>query len=120
MVDEKMEMCEGGVSLVSSEVKAPPPARPNLFEKVFQPSLAELLGTMFFVFTGCVSVIENEGATGRLQPALVHGLAVAAMVACMAEIRSGSLQRIIDNGTTDHNQKNASYLPTMELLVLPL
>lgn len=86
MADEKMEMCEAGVALVSPEVKAPP-HRPNQFERVFQPCLAELLGTMFFVFIGCVSVVENEGATGRLQPALVHGLAVAAMVACMAEIR---------------------------------
>ncbi|XP_003964594.2 aquaporin-8b [Takifugu rubripes] len=89
MADEKMEMCEAGASLVCPEVKAVPPARPNQFERVFQPCLAELLGTTFFVFVGCVSVIENEGATGRLQPALVHGLAVAAMVACMAEI-SGS------------------------------
>lgn len=89
MADEKMEMCEAGASLVCPKVKAMPPARPNQFERVFQPCLAELLGTMFFVFIGCVSVIENEGATGRLQPALVHGLAVAAMVACMAEIRSG-------------------------------
>lgn len=89
MADEKMEMCEAGVSLVSSEVKAPPPPRPNQFERVFQPCLAELLGTMFFVFIGCVSAVENEGVTGRLQPALVQGLAVAALVACMAEIRSG-------------------------------
>ncbi|KAK0153116.1 Aquaporin-8 [Merluccius polli] len=62
---------------------------PNAYERVFQPCLAELVGTMFFVFIGCVSVIENPEAMGRLQPALVHGLAVAAMVACMAEI-SGS------------------------------
>lgn len=92
-MDKKMEMCEAGASLVCPEVKAMPPARPNLFERVFQPCLAELLGTMFFVFIGCVSVIENEGNTGRLQPALVHGLAVAAMVACMAEIRSGWFSR---------------------------
>ncbi|XP_064172311.1 aquaporin-8-like isoform X1 [Anguilla rostrata] len=48
-----------------------------------------MVGTAFFVFIGCVSVIENTEATGRFQPALVHGLAVAVMVACMAEI-SGS------------------------------
>lgn len=95
MADKKMELREAGVSLVSPEVKATPPARPNQFERVFQPCLAELLGTMFFVFIGCVSVIENEGAVGRLQPALVHGLAVAAMVACMAEIRSGTFQRVV-------------------------
>lgn len=87
MADEKMEMDEVGASLVSSEAKKPPARPPNKFERLFQPCLAELLGTMFFVFIGCVSVIENEEATGRLQPALVHGLAVAALVACMAEIR---------------------------------
>lgn len=88
MTNKKIEMCEAEASLMSSEVKTMPPARPpNKFERVFQPCLAELVGTMFFVFIGCVSVIENEESTGRLQPALVHGLAVAAMVACMAEIR---------------------------------
>ncbi|XP_041633746.1 aquaporin-8b [Cheilinus undulatus] len=88
MADEKMEMGEVGASLMSPDKK--PPARPpNKFERVFQPCLAELVGTTFFVFIGCVSVIENQESTGRLQPALVHGLAVAALVACMAEI-SGS------------------------------
>uniref|UniRef100_A0AAY5EKT5 Aquaporin 8a, tandem duplicate 2 n=1 Tax=Electrophorus electricus TaxID=8005 RepID=A0AAY5EKT5_ELEEL len=62
---------------------------PGRFERLIQPCLAELVGTTFFVFIGCVSVIENLEAAGRLQPALAHGLAVAVMVACMAEI-SGS------------------------------
>ncbi|XP_040045991.2 aquaporin-8b [Gasterosteus aculeatus] len=89
MADEKMESGEVRASLVISESK-PPPARPtNIFERLFQPCLGELVGTTFFVFIGCVSVIENVESTGRLQPALVHGLAVAVMVACMAEI-SGS------------------------------
>ncbi|TSK14662.1 Aquaporin-8 [Bagarius yarrelli] len=74
----------------SSEDKIRKTAKPpNRFERIIQPCIAELVGTMFFVFIGCVSVIENVEATGRLQPALVHGLAVAVMVACMAEI-SGS------------------------------
>lgn len=65
-----------------------PISRPlNKFERVFQPCLAEILGTMFFVFIGCVSVIENAPAAGRLQPALVHGLAVAVLVAVMDRIR---------------------------------
>lgn len=87
---EKMEMTEVGTSLMTSEEQTPP-SRPSLkkYERLYQPCLAEVLGTMFFVFIGCVSVIENEEATGRLQPALVHGLAVAVMVASMAEI-SGS------------------------------
>lgn len=59
----------------------------NMFERIIQPCIGELVGTMFFVFIGCVSVIENVEAAGRVQPALVHGLAVAVMVACMAEIR---------------------------------
>ncbi|KAG8006997.1 Aquaporin-8 [Nibea albiflora] len=89
MADEKMEMGEVGSSLMSSETKAPAARPPNKFERLYQPCLGELVGTTFFVFIGCVSVIENVESAGRLQPALVHGLAVAVMVACMAEI-SGS------------------------------
>lgn len=59
----------------------------NTYERVIQPCVAELVGTAFFVFVGCVSVIENVEGTGRLQPALAHGLAVAVLVACMAEVR---------------------------------
>lgn len=88
MAEEKLEMGDVGASLVTSEPKKPPPARPpNKFERLIQPCLAELVGTMFFVFIGCVSVIENVESAGRLQPALAHGLAVAVLVACMAEIR---------------------------------
>lgn len=87
MADEKMEMGEVGTSLLSSQAKTPPARPPNRFERLFQPCVGELVGTALFVFIGCVSVIENEESTGRLQPALVHGLAVAVMVACMAEIR---------------------------------
>ncbi|XP_054463640.1 aquaporin-8b [Anoplopoma fimbria] len=89
MADEKMEMAEVGASLMSSESKRPIARPPNKFERLFQPCLGELVGTTFFVFIGCVSVIENVESTGRLQPALVHGLAVAVMVACMDKI-SGS------------------------------
>jgi len=87
MAHEKMEMGEVGASLMPSESTAAPARPPNKFEKLFQPLLAEVVGTTFFVFIGCVSVIENVESAGRLQPALVHGLAVAVMVACMAEIR---------------------------------
>ncbi|XP_059388988.1 aquaporin-8-like [Carassius carassius] len=58
-------------------------------ERTIQPCVAELVGTTSFVFIGCVSVIENVETAGRSQPAFVHGLAVAVLVACMAEI-SGS------------------------------
>lgn len=83
---EKMEMEETDAALME-KAKKPPASRPNRYETLFQPCLAELLGTMFFVFIGCVSVIENVPAAGRLQPALVHGLAVAVMVAVMDQIR---------------------------------
>ncbi|XP_068193352.1 aquaporin-8b [Antennarius striatus] len=89
MADEKMEMGEVETALVSPKIKTPPARPPNRFERVFQPCLGELVGTTLFVFIGCVSVIENVESTGRLQPALVHGLAVAVLVASMAEI-SGS------------------------------
>ncbi|XP_026207474.1 aquaporin-8a.2 [Anabas testudineus] len=85
---EKMEM-EDIDSTLMAKGKKQPESKPNKYEKLFQPCLAELLGTMFFVFIGCVSVIENVPAAGRLQPALVHGLAVAVLVAVMDKI-SGS------------------------------
>ncbi|XP_046894638.1 aquaporin-8b [Hypomesus transpacificus] len=87
MAEEKMELSDVETSLVDHKKTLTSP--PNMFERLVQPCLAELVGTMFFVFIGCVSVIENVEAAGRLQPALVHGLAVAVLVACMAEI-SGS------------------------------
>ncbi|KAF7666392.1 hypothetical protein LDENG_00107950 [Lucifuga dentata] len=89
MADEKLEMGETRTSLMSPEPTQAPVSPPNKFEKLYQPCVGELVGTMFFVLIGCVSVIENVESTGRLQPALVHGLAVAVLVACMAEI-SGS------------------------------
>ncbi|XP_028990930.1 aquaporin-8a.2 [Betta splendens] len=85
---EKMEMKEAASALMEKGEK-PPASKPSKYEKLFQPCVAELVGTMFFVFIGCVSVIENVPAAGRLQPALVHGLAVAVMVAVMDNI-SGS------------------------------
>ncbi|KAL7869007.1 hypothetical protein AOLI_G00129950 [Acnodon oligacanthus] len=87
MEEEKMELKEVDRSSQEKANRAAKP--PNTFERVIQPCIAELVGTMFFVFIGCVSVIENVEAAGRLQPALAHGLAVAVLVACMAEI-SGS------------------------------
>lgn len=72
----------------SSEGKVRMAAKPaGMFERIIQPCIAEFVGTMFFVFIGCVSVIENVEAAGRLQPALAHGLAATILVACMAEIR---------------------------------
>ncbi|XP_043091475.1 aquaporin-8b [Puntigrus tetrazona] len=88
-------MCEDKVDLHRMEAAlvdetGPLGARePALFERLVQPCAAELLGTALFVFVGCVSVIESAPDAGRLQPALAHGLALAALVACMARI-SGS------------------------------
>ncbi|KAM6963759.1 aquaporin-8-like [Tautogolabrus adspersus] len=84
-----MEMKDIDSTLMEKGRKPPASKPPNKYEKLFQPCLAEIVGTMFFVFIGCVSVIENVPSAGRLQPALVHGLAVAVMVAVMDKI-SGS------------------------------
>ncbi|KAJ8246047.1 hypothetical protein GJAV_G00263070 [Gymnothorax javanicus] len=88
MAEEKLEMSNVETTLMPQPKKTAPPP-PTMFDRVIQPCLAEVVGTTFFVFIGCVSVIENVEAAGRVQPALVHGLAVAILVACMAEI-SGS------------------------------
>ncbi|NXT15706.1 AQP8 protein, partial [Prunella fulvescens] len=67
------------------EPQAKPPApRPRWFERRAQPCVAELLGTALFIFIGVLSVLE--GGPGRLQPALAHGLALAATVAVLGDI----------------------------------
>ncbi|CAN9509003.1 unnamed protein product [Ophioblennius macclurei] len=89
MGEHSLEMV-GTDSALLKKCKKPPGANlPNKFEKFFQPCLAEIIGTMFFVFVGSMSVIENAPGAGRLQPAVVHGLAVAVMVGIMNQI-SGS------------------------------
>lgn len=86
MAEEKLELRDVDRALMHDDAKKP--ARtPTMYERLIQPCLAEVIGTTFFVFIGCVSVIENVPAAGRVQPALVHGLAVAVMVACMDNIR---------------------------------
>lgn len=82
-----MEMEDTDLTLMEKGKKPPVSKPPNKYETMIQPCLAEIVGTMFFVFIGCVSVIENVPAAGRVQPALVHGLAVAVMVAVMDKIR---------------------------------
>ncbi|NXC84464.1 AQP8 protein, partial [Cercotrichas coryphoeus] len=62
------------------------PCRPHWYERHVQPCLAELLGTALFIFMGCLSVLEDSGGTGRLQPALAHGLALAVTVAVLGDI----------------------------------
>ncbi|XP_036408023.1 aquaporin-8-like [Megalops cyprinoides] len=59
------------------------------FERYVQPCLAELLGSALFIFVGCSSVIENTEGTGRLQPALAHGLALAIVIAVFGAISGG-------------------------------
>ncbi|NXT64731.1 AQP8 protein, partial [Chaetops frenatus] len=71
--------------LLDMEVKAKPPG-PRWFERHVQPCVAELLGTALFIFIGCLSVLEDSGGTGRLQPALAHGLALGVTVAVLGGI----------------------------------
>ncbi|XP_028845319.1 aquaporin-8a.2 [Denticeps clupeoides] len=87
MAEEKLELRNLDQGLLGGKKQEEKTA--GKYERIYQPCIAELVGTTFFVFIGCVSVVENLEAAGRLQPALVHGLAVAVLVACMAEI-SGS------------------------------
>lgn len=57
------------------------------YERLVQPCLVELLGSALFIFIGCLSVIENGPDTGRLQPALAHGLALGLVIATLGNIR---------------------------------
>ncbi|NWU07036.1 AQP8 protein, partial [Cephalopterus ornatus] len=71
--------------LLDMEVKAKA-WRPPWYERHVQPCLAELLGTALFIFTGVLAVVEDAGHTGRLQPALAHGLALGTAVAVLGDI----------------------------------
>ncbi|KAL7850611.1 hypothetical protein SRHO_G00199600 [Serrasalmus rhombeus] len=61
----------------------------SVFQFYVQPWLAELVGSTLFIFTGCMSVIENPLDTGSLQPALAHGLALGIVIALFGEISGG-------------------------------
>ncbi|XP_065707190.2 aquaporin-8 [Patagioenas fasciata] len=65
------------------------PSQPHWFERYVQPCTAELLGSALFIFIGCLSVVEDTGGTGRLQPALAHGLALGLSIAILGGISGG-------------------------------
>ncbi|XP_061079299.1 aquaporin-8-like [Conger conger] len=71
------------------EARAQPGRCARGFERCVQPCLAELLGSALFIFTGCASVIDDTEGTGRLQPALAHGLALAIVIAVFGAISGG-------------------------------
>lgn len=81
-MEEKVEMKGSGAGTGEKVSKAG-----RQFETLIQPCMAELLGTMFFVFITCVSSIENVPMTGRLHVALVNGFIVAALVAALKTLR---------------------------------
>ncbi|XP_049916822.1 aquaporin-8-like [Epinephelus moara] len=61
----------------------------HFFEKYAQPCLAELFGTSLFVFVGCASVIGNVDASGVIQPAVAHGLALGVLIMVLGQISGG-------------------------------
>ncbi|KAI5097407.1 aquaporin-8-like [Silurus meridionalis] len=61
----------------------------SVFQPYIQPCIAELVGSALFIFTGCMSVIENPQDTGSLQPALAHGLALSIVIALFGQISGG-------------------------------
>ncbi|XP_029433078.1 aquaporin-8 [Rhinatrema bivittatum] len=72
--------------------------QPHWYERYVQPCIAELLGTAIFVFIGCVSVIENVESTGRLQPALAHGLTLGLTIAILGGISGGHFNPAVSLG----------------------
>ncbi|XP_041720507.1 aquaporin-8-like [Coregonus clupeaformis] len=96
--ESKTELWDLDISVIQPEGKGPGPATDGTsgtkpfrgaFERYVQPCLAELLGSSLFIFVGCLSVIENTEGTGRLQPALAHGLALGIVIAVLGEISGG-------------------------------
>uniref|UniRef100_A0A8C9A7V3 Aquaporin-8 n=1 Tax=Prolemur simus TaxID=1328070 RepID=A0A8C9A7V3_PROSS len=80
--------------------------RVSWYQRLVQPCLAELLGSAFFVFIGCMSVIENVTNMGLLQPALAHGLALGILIAILENISgahlnpAASLMAMLSGGLT--------------------
>ncbi|XP_010390923.3 aquaporin-8 [Corvus cornix cornix] len=83
--------------MMDIEVKPKPP-RPHWYERHIQPCVAELLGSALFIFIGCLSVVEDLGGTGRLQPALAHGLALGVTVAILGDISGGHFNPAVSLG----------------------
>ncbi|XP_004691766.2 PREDICTED: aquaporin-8 [Condylura cristata] len=70
------------------------------YERFVQPCLVELLGSALFIFIGCLSVIENGQDTGRLQPALAHGLALGLLIATLGNISGGHFNPAVSLAAT--------------------
>uniref|UniRef100_A0A8C5KU18 Aquaporin-8 n=1 Tax=Jaculus jaculus TaxID=51337 RepID=A0A8C5KU18_JACJA len=90
MSGEQAPMCD--IDMGSGKVKEPSISsrcRMSWYERFVQPCLVELLGSALFIFIGCLSVIENSPDTGRLQPALAHGLALGLIIATLGNISGG-------------------------------
>ncbi|XP_068100386.1 aquaporin-8 [Hyperolius riggenbachi] len=73
-------------------------SKPHWYEVYVQPCLAELIGTMLFVFIGCLSVIMNTPETGRLLPALAHGLGLGLTIAILGGISGGHFNPAVSLG----------------------
>ncbi|XP_052359714.1 aquaporin-8-like [Oncorhynchus keta] len=98
LYESKTELWDLDINVIQPEGKGPDPATDgnsstepfrDAFQRYIQPCLAELLGSSLFIFVGCLSVIENTEGTGRLQPALAHGLALGIVIAVLGEISGG-------------------------------
>ncbi|XP_040448887.1 aquaporin-8 [Falco naumanni] len=76
----------------------PKPLRPHWYERYVQPCVAELLGSTLFIFIGCLSVVEDATNTGRLQPALAHGLALGLTIAILGNISGGHFNPAVSLG----------------------
>ncbi|XP_066465530.1 aquaporin-8 [Tiliqua scincoides] len=74
------------------------PPQPHWYEQYIQPCVGELVGSAFFIFIGCASVIENVDGTGSLQPALAHGLALGLTIAVLGNISGGHFNPAVTLG----------------------
>ncbi|XP_021267425.1 aquaporin-8 [Numida meleagris] len=75
-----------------------PPAKQHWYERYVLPCLAELLGSALFVFLGCLSVVEDTNDSGRMQPALVHGLAVVPIAVALGNISGAHINPVVSLG----------------------
>ena len=77
----------GGYTALDSDLPPRFPPLENTFTKLYRPCATELLGTMFFVFVGTMSVYGAGHQAVPVTVAAAHGLTITLLIVGLGHIR---------------------------------